>query len=244
MSMVLGVTGGIATGKSTVLAMLKELGAAVLDADSVARDVLAPGSEGESEAISEFGAEILGADGRIDRRKLGERVFGDENALKRLNEITHPRIIAILDQRIGEFRKDHADDGVLAVEIPLLVECDLSYLVDKVIVVVSEQAAQIHRLKMRSKLSAEEAAQRIAAQIPVSEKEEYGDWVVRTDGTLEETRRQVEQIWRQIGTKPQQSLYQPDTTDRTPPAEVSPPPAPRHQRGLSGTPLSADRVWL
>jgi dephospho-CoA kinase len=196
MSMVLGITGGIAAGKSTVMAYFSELGAEILDADEVARDVVVPGSLASEQLIKEFGPDIVGEDGRIDRRRLGAIVFDNEQARKKLNEITHPQIIKILENRIDDFKEKHKNDNsLLAVEIPLLIECNLFHLVDKVIVVASEQAAQIHRLKMRGGLSTEEAAQRVAAQMPLSEKEKFGDWVIRTDGTLEETRRQVESIW-------------------------------------------------
>lgn len=199
MALVLGITGGIATGKSTVVQMFVELGAEILDADLVAREVTEPGSEALADIIREFGEDVVGPAGNLDRRKLGEMVFGNEEALKRLNEITHPRIIKILEQRIARFREEHRDECfVLVVEIPLLVECNLFYLTDKVVVVSSEQAAQIRRLTRRSSLSSSEAARRVAAQMPVAEKEKYGDWVIRTDGTIEDTRRQVESIWREV----------------------------------------------
>jgi dephospho-CoA kinase len=194
---VLGITGGIATGKTTVTAMFAELGTETISADEIAREVLAPGTEASEEAINRFGPSILSSDGSIDRRALGEIVFRDPDALQSLNAITHPHIIAALKDRIQRFRESPKGPHVLAAEIPLLVECNLIDLVDKVVVVSAEQETQIHRLTTRG-LFISEALQRISAQVPIDEKLALADWVIRTDGSLEDTRRQVQWVWEQV----------------------------------------------
>lgn len=197
MAVIVGITGGIATGKSTVTSMFADLGAETLSADDVARDVLEPGSPAFEEALQRFGKGILTPDGKVDRPVLGEIVFRDQSAREFLNSITHPRIIALLDERIQGFRRTHLSGGVLAVEIPLLFECDLVYLVDKVIVVVAEQQAQMNRLTTRG-YSHDQARERINAQMPISEKVPLADWVIHTDTSLDDTKRQVECIWAEI----------------------------------------------
>jgi len=197
MGIVLGITGGIATGKTTVTAMLRELGAETISADEVAREVLSPGSETVDELVRRFGDSILEPDGSVNRRRLGEIVFSNPEALSALNSITHPPIISILEARINEFRSRAGEHDVLAVEIPLLVECDLFFLVDKVVVVAAEQQAQIIRLTTRG-LTNEEALERITAQMPLSKKLQFADEVIRTDTGLDDTKRQVEQLWKRV----------------------------------------------
>lgn len=200
MPKVLGITGGIATGKSTVLRMLGELGAETLSADDLAREVLAKGSEGYRETVERFGDAILTPDGEIDRSALAAIVFGDESARQVLNSITHPRIIAAIQRRIDEFRTDPpSPDAVLAVEIPLLIECGLEEIVDEVVVVAAEPATQVSRLTTRSRMSAEEARRRLAAQMPIESKIEHADRVIRNEGTMEELREAVRATWQDIG---------------------------------------------
>lgn len=198
MGIVLGITGGIASGKTTISEMFQECGAKVVSADEIARQVLEPGSPALNELVRAFGTSILSTDGVIDRKALAGIVFADVEALAVLNKITHPVIIAELERKIAEFRSSSVEDDVLVVEIPLLVECDLSYLVDKVVVVVAEQHTQIIRLTTRG-ISTDEAVQRISSQMPIEEKLPLADWIIRTDTSLEDTRRQVEEIWNQVG---------------------------------------------
>lgn len=197
MGTVLGITGGIATGKTTVTAMLRELGAETISADEIARESLAPGSETVEELVRRFGDAILEPDGNVNRRRLGEIVFRDSEALSALNSITHPLIISIMKDRINEFRSRAGEHDVLAAEIPLLIECGLFDLVDKVIVVAAEQQAQIIRLTTRG-LTNEEALYRVTAQMPLSEKLQFADEVIRTDMGLEDTKKQVEQMWKRV----------------------------------------------
>lgn len=200
MPRVLGITGGIATGKSTVLRMLGELGAETLSADDLAREVLARGTEGYRETVERFGNGILTPDGEIDRSALGAIVFTDESARQVLNSITHPRIISAIQHRIDEFRRNPpSPNAVLAVEIPLLVECGLEGIVDEVVVVSAEPATQVSRLTTRSRMSVEEARRRLAAQMPIERKIERADRVIRNEGTLEELWEAVRAAWQDIG---------------------------------------------
>ncbi|MEN6521409.1 MAG: dephospho-CoA kinase [Armatimonadota bacterium] len=195
MGIVLGITGGIATGKTTVTDMFRELGAETISADDVAHEVLAPGAPVIDELVERFGHSIIKPDGSIDRSALAEIVFKNPEDLAALNDITHPPIIEIIKARIREFRSRAGKCDVLAVEIPLLIECKLMGLVDKVIVVAAEQETQLIRLTTRG-FSYDEALRRIAAQLPTSEKLHYADEVVRTDVSLEDTRQQVERVWK------------------------------------------------
>lgn len=195
MGIVLGITGGIATGKTTVTDMFRELGAETISADEVAREVLAPGAPIIDELVERFGLSIVKSDGSIDRRALAEIVFSNPENLTALNNITHPPVIAIIEERINEFRSRAGKRDILAVEVPLLIECNLMGLVDKVIVVAAEQETQLIRLTTRG-LTYEEAGRRVAAQLPISEKLQFADEVVRTDTSLEDTRRQVERVWK------------------------------------------------
>lgn len=199
MAFVLGITGGIGTGKSTVLKMFGELGAETLSADVIAREVLEKGTEAFSEVIRWFGRDVVAENGEIDRLLLAKRIFSDSKARKDLDSITHPKIISQLEERISLFREAHKAPGsVLAVEVPLLIECGLERKVDKVLVVAAEQGTQVSRLTSRSEISEMEAKERIAAQIPLESKIARADWVVWNDGSLENLKHKVEIIWDEI----------------------------------------------
>jgi dephospho-CoA kinase len=198
MGIVIGITGGIATGKSTVARMFVDLGAQSVDADAIAREILSPGAEVETEVKAAFGPGIVAGDGNIDRGKLADIVFSDDSAREKLNSITHPRIIRILEDRIKDFRTSAGPHEILVAEIPLLVEADLSGIVDKVIVVVAEHRAQQNRLQMRSALSQTQVEQRIRSQMPACQKAEFADWLIDTNGALQNTASQVKRIWDQL----------------------------------------------
>ncbi|HUV03550.1 MAG TPA: dephospho-CoA kinase [Armatimonadota bacterium] len=192
----IGLTGGVATGKTTVAGMFKALGAKVLSADEIVHEMLQPGSNVWSAIVDEFGDGILGEDGRIDRRKLAETVFSDTEKRLRLEAITHPPVLEFLAAEAERFR--NTGQGVLMLEIPLLVETASLGLVDKVLVVSAEQDTQIRRLQKRYSLTREEAKLRIRSQLPMSEKIKHADWVVSTEGALRSTREQVERVWSTI----------------------------------------------
>ena len=194
----IGITGGIATGKSTVARMFADLGADSVGADAIARETLSAGSEAEEEVKAAFGPEIIDAAGHIDRGKLADIVFSDDAAREKLNSITHPRIIRALEDRIESFRVSSGPGEVLVAEIPLLVEANLTGIVDQVIVVVAEHRAQQNRLQMRSALSQAQIEQRIQSQMPVCQKTEFADWLIDTNGALQDTASQVKRIWDQL----------------------------------------------
>lgn len=199
MALVVGITGGVATGKTTVLELFESLGAETLSADKVARDILAKGAPAHAQVVSRFGKQVLAPDGEIDRRALGEIVFGDPQARQDLNDITHPRIIRVLEQGIAAFRKRRKSQAaVLAVEIPLLFERGLESMVDTVVAVAAEQQTQMNRLTSVWDLSAEQALLRIRAQMPIEEKVGRADHVIWNDGDLDSLKRSVRRIYGEI----------------------------------------------
>jgi dephospho-CoA kinase len=191
---VLGLTGGIGSGKSLVSSMFAQLGADVIDADQLARKVVEPGQPALEEIATAFGRDILLPDGRLDRGKLGRIIFADPVARGRLNAITHPRI---RERMAAEIAARTSRPGVLVVDIPLLYESDRTDTVDTVIVVWVDAEAQLRRLNERGGLTVDEARQRIAAQMPLDEKRARADVVIDNTGSRENTRRQVEAIYRQ-----------------------------------------------
>lgn len=192
---VVGLTGGIASGKSTVSNMLRELGAQVIDADVVAREVVEPGTPGLKQIAERFPG-VIGEDGRLDRAKLGARIFADPEERKALNEIIHPLIhMAVLEKT---FALKAAGVTTVIYDAPLLIENGLQHAMDAVILVAAPQDVQVDRLIARNGLSREEALARIASQLPLEKKRPYATWIVENAGSLEETRRQVERIWEAI----------------------------------------------
>ena len=199
MALVLGITGGVGTGKSTVLKMLGELGAQVLSADDVAREVVAKGSAAYDEIRERFGEGAVAPNGEIDRTALAEIVFRDEQARRELERITHPRIIELMRERIEQFRGSAGKRrAVMAVEIPLLHECGLEAMVDEVLVVAAEQRTQMDRLRSRCGMTDAEAIRRIEAQMPLESKVGRADRVVWNDGDLKSLERSVARIWGEI----------------------------------------------
>ncbi len=198
---VIGLTGGIATGVTTVASMFKELGAEIIEADKIAREVVEPGTEPYRKIVETFGRGVLNADGTIDRKKLGQIVFADDTARRRLNRITHTAIRYRIDEEVERIRKSDPD-AVVLIDVPLLLDTTGpdTFDMDGVIVVTAGKDSQIERLVRRDTLPEEDAQRRVAAQRPVDEKAEEADWIVRNSGSLEETRRQVTSLWRQLTT--------------------------------------------
>lgn len=192
--MIIGLTGSIASGKSTVSNMLKEYGLPIVDADVVARVVVEPGSETLQEVVKVFGEEILTADGELDRPKLGAIIFNDQEKRKQLNSIMHP---AIRKEMLRQ-RDEHVANGekTVIMDIPLLFESKLQHFVDKIIVVTVSEEVQLKRLMERNHFSEEEAKSRISSQLPLSVKEQGADVVIDNNGSIEETKRQLENILR------------------------------------------------
>lgn len=192
--MIIGLTGSIASGKSTVSNMLKELGLPIVDADLVARQVVEPGTETLRKITEAFGEEILTEKGELDRPKLGAIIFNDEEKRKVLNSIIHP---AIRKEMLRQ-RDEHITKGEKAVimDIPLLFESKLQHYVEKIIVVTVTEDVQLKRLMVRNQFSEEEALSRIRSQLPLSVKEQGADAVINNNGSLEETKKQLLNILR------------------------------------------------
>ena len=190
----IGLTGGIASGKSTVSRMLAELGASIIDADQLAREVVAPGLPAWQEIVSWLGEEILLADGAINRRILGERVFSDLLQRRRLEQIIHPRIREKLERTLAAVAEQGAQ--VVVLDVPLLLESNWNEMVDDVWVVYVKPEVQLQRLMNRDGLTKEAALQRISSQMSLDEKVRRAQVVIDNSDDLEQTRAQVLAAWR------------------------------------------------
>jgi dephospho-CoA kinase len=195
--LLLGVTGGIATGKSTVVKMLRELGAPLIDFDVLAREVVEPEKPAWKDIVAYFGEQVLREDREIDRKRLSDIVFRDFEKRKKLEGFTHPRIFeAFIEQLNGIVEKD--PDAIVLVDVPLLIELNLQYMFHKTLLVYAPQETQIERLMERDRISEEEAANRIKAQMPIDEKVGYTDYVIHNEQSLEETRQQALDLWQTL----------------------------------------------
>ncbi len=194
--MVLGITGGIATGKSSVAAMFGELGAAVVSADDLARRAVAPGSPALAALVERFGGDILAGDGTLDRAALAAIVFRDAAARADLNRITHPAIAALAEATLGELRA--SGQRLIVYEAPLLFEAGAASRVDRILVVTADADSQRRRLVARDGIGADEAQARIAAQMPLAEKVRRADHVIDNSGPPERTRTAVEALYREL----------------------------------------------
>lgn len=193
-----GLTGGIASGKSTVSRLLADRGAIIIDADQIAREVVLPGTPLLTKVAETFGEQILKADGSLNRKQLGSIVFADEDKRKQLEGLLHPAIRKLMKERMAEYEATKPDKLVV-VDIPLLYESDLGFMFEEVIVVYVPPHIQMERLMQRDGLSEEQAAQRVNAQMSIERKKEIADVVIDNSGSLEETIRQVEQYWQRKG---------------------------------------------
>lgn len=185
-----GLTGSIAVGKSYVLSVLEELGCVTFDADKIAHTVTEPGREAYNVIVREFGEEVLGSDGSIDRRKLGAIVFNDEARRMRLNEIVHPRVKEAQDRLLSE-AEARDREGIAVIDAALLIESGGYKRFDKLIVVYCNPETQIERLMQRNLITREDAERRIAAQMSSQEKRRYADFEIDSSGTPEDTRKRV-----------------------------------------------------
>ncbi|KKB43317.1 dephospho-CoA kinase [Bacillus thermotolerans] len=194
MAVIIGLTGSIASGKSTVSRLLQELGYTIVDADVAARKVVEPGQPALQQIAEAFGEGILLPDGSLDRAKLGERIFNNEEERKKLNSIIHPAV--------RQFMKDEKEAAIEAgkqtiiMDIPLLYESKLTWMVGKVIVVYVDKDTQLQRLMARNQLDEDAAKARIASQLPLAEKAAQADAVIDNNGTIEETKEQLLRILR------------------------------------------------
>jgi len=191
---VVGLTGGIGSGKSTVASLLARRGAVVVDADALARDAVAPGTPGLSEVVARFGAAVVGARGELDRGALAAVVFADAAALADLNAIVHPWVRAAIAERLAGL-DGGAFDGVVVLEIPLLVESGRSYGASKVIVVDCPEDVALRRLVEERGMDEGDARRRMAAQVSRADRLAAADVVIDNSGSLAELERQVGEVW-------------------------------------------------
>jgi len=191
-----GLTGGIASGKSTVAKILTELGAAIVDADVLSREVVAPGHDGWKEIVATFGRDVLQADQNLDRQKLRTLIFNNPAARKQLEAIIHPRVRALAEQRIRE----HGEAGyaVVVYEVPLLFEGNLQEWLRPVILVASNVDLQRQRLQRRDGLDATAAQKHIDAQMSLEDKRKLADYVIENDGSLADLESQVRSVLAKI----------------------------------------------
>jgi dephospho-CoA kinase len=190
----IGLTGGIGTGKSTVAAMLAARGAALVDSDLLAREVVEPGTPGLAEVVEEFGPSVLLANGTLDRAGLGAVVFGDEAKRLRLNAITHPRVRELMLQRVAAALG--SDAPLVVVDVPLLFESGMQGAFEGVLLVWTPPAVQLARLVERDGWAESEAQRRVASQMPIDEKRALATWVIDNSGTVAQTEAQVDDWWR------------------------------------------------
>ena len=195
--LLVGLTGGIATGKSTVHDMLASPSVRVVDADALAREVVEAGTPAYARIVAEFGKDVLQPDGRLDRARLAEIVFPDEVKRKRLEAITHPAIRARFERIMADLEKT-GFDGILVWDAALLVESGGSKNMDRVVVVTTDPATQLRRLIARDGCSEEAARARTASQMPLAVKARYADYVIDNSGTREQTDVRVREVYRAL----------------------------------------------
>lgn len=193
--LVIGLTGGFATGKTTAANIFKRLGATIIDADEVARSLLTRGTEVYNNVVACFGEDILESDHSINRQKLAQTVFKDQNALARLNRITHPAIINQIEKMIAA--RDPLD-RIIIIDAPLLVEAKMINMIDQLVVVTAKPEVQIQRAIARNNISPAQVRKRIAAQLPLEEKVSLADFVIDNNASLQTTEDQVARIFGKL----------------------------------------------
>lgn len=190
--MIIGLTGGIATGKSTVTGMLRERGIPVIDADQIAREVVEPGKPAYAAIVQHFGREVLQPDETLDRKRLGEIVFSDESQRQKLNAIVHPEVRRVMLEEAKAAEQNGAP--IVFMDIPLLFESKLQYMVEKIAVVYAPPDMQLARMMERDELEEEQAVKRLRAQFPIDQKKQEADFLIDNSRTREETEKQVEDM--------------------------------------------------
>jgi dephospho-CoA kinase len=195
--LIVGLTGGIASGKSLVAKVFKDLGAHIIDADKIVHELLEPGQQAWEEVVTYFGPEIVFSDKTIDRRKLGEIVFNDAEKRAWLNQCLHPKVFAVYTARVKHLcaRALHA---IIVLDAALLIETGYHKKMDRIVVVYADQEQQMERLTNRDRFSREQALLRIRSQMPLSEKRKEADYVIENTGTREETEQQAREIFQKL----------------------------------------------
>ncbi|PTV95650.1 dephospho-CoA kinase [Halanaerobium saccharolyticum] len=193
--MIIGLTGGIATGKSTAAEYLKEKGARIIDADQISHQISRRGEKGWQLVVDEFGDQILKDNGEFDRDKLGEIVFSDPQKRKKLESLLHPLIIYEMKEQAHQYLKN---DEIVVFMAPLLYEAGLDRFCDQIWVISSSEAEQIKRMEKRNNFSREEALNRIKAQMPLAEKEEKADVVIENNSTIADLKNKIDLYWEKV----------------------------------------------
>ncbi|KPJ57499.1 MAG: hypothetical protein AMJ42_04700 [Deltaproteobacteria bacterium DG_8] len=194
---VVGLTGGIASGKSVVSKILRELGALLIDADELSREVMLPHKKCWEKVVASFGKEILREDLTIDRKKLAEHVFNNPEQLAKLNSLVHPEIIRLVEGKLEEIKKEDTQ-AIVIIDAALLVETGMYKNYDRLVVVHAREETQLKRLMARDGISRNEAQKRINSQLPLKEKIKLADFVIENDGSLKETREEVEKVFKTL----------------------------------------------
>ncbi len=193
----LGVTGGIASGKTVVANMLEEMGAHVIDFDVIAREVVEPDKPAWKDIVEYFGEQVLLEGRSIDRKKLSGIVFGDLEKKKKLENITHPQIAVEFIRQVNDITSKDPD-AIIEVVVPLMIEVDMQPFFHKIVVVYVPREIQIKRLCKRDGITEYEASNIVSSQLPIDEKVGYADFVINNEGSLQETRKQVEELWKKL----------------------------------------------
>jgi dephospho-CoA kinase len=196
MMKVIGLTGGIGSGKSTVSQLLHELGAVVLDADRIGHEAYKPNTETWLEVVSAFGRQILTSNGEIDRRRLAQIVFSDPESLARLNQIVHPRMYEMMKTKIEEFRRQGVK--VVVLEAAILLEADWTPLVDEVWVTVTPEHEVVKRTVERTGLPEEQVIARIRSQLSSEERTKHANVIINNDGSIDELKVKIKELWDRI----------------------------------------------
>jgi dephospho-CoA kinase len=194
----IGLTGGIATGKSTVAKLLTERGAILIDLDGIAREVVEPGQPSLSAIAERFGQAVLQEDGKLDRKKLGAIVFADPAERKALEAIIHPAIRAVMKERMA-YHESNTPKKLVVVDVPLLYESKLESYFEQIMVVYVPRETQLQRLLTRDKHTLEDARKRLEAQMDIEVKKERADVLIDNSGSLSDTEEQIERFWRERG---------------------------------------------
>lgn len=195
-----GLTGGIATGKSTVSSFLGEAGAVIIDADAIARDVVIKDLPAWHEIVKTFGKDVLLPDGEIDRARLGGIIFGDSSKKEILNGIVHPRVIRKVAEQIDKIQNE-IPGSIIILDVPLLIEAGMNTGLEEVILVYTPEDIQIKRLVERDKISDEEALLKIRSQMPIEKKKEFATIIIDNSGTIEETKRRALEVLNRLRKK-------------------------------------------
>ena len=190
-----GLTGGIASGKSLAMSCFQKQGAYLIDADALSLDLVEPGKEGWKRVKKHFGDDIITEKGTIDRVKLGRIIFSDDEKRGLLNHLLHPLIIEEIKLKLSRLAEKNPL-SIAVVEIPLLIECGLQNDFDKIVVVMTPRSTQIKRLKERNNLSRKEAEARLNSQMELYKKKKYADYIIENNGTREDLKKQVTEIYR------------------------------------------------